>query len=81
MDYSKPPVAVFAGALYGDREIDEMRNACQGLSSVPWLKMDMTVPRPPLGPGYAEHVVQRIKACMKKIEAEGMLEKDCVWLY
>ncbi|KAJ6091255.1 hypothetical protein N7467_003224 [Penicillium canescens] len=80
-DYSKPPVAVFAGALYGDREIDEMRQGCQGLSSVPWLKMDMTVPRPPLGPGYAEHVVQRIKACMKKIEAEKMLEQDGVWLY
>ncbi|KAJ5194548.1 uncharacterized protein N7498_007986 [Penicillium cinerascens] len=81
MNYSKPPVAVFAGALYSDREIDEMRQACQGLSSVPWLKMDMTVPKPPLGPGYAEHVVQRIKACMKKIEAEGMLQQDGLWLY
>jgi hypothetical protein len=81
MDYSKPPVAVFAGALYGDSEIDEMRQGCLGISSVPWLKMDMTVPRPPLGPGYADHVVQRIKACMKKIEAEKMLEQDGVWLY
>lgn len=81
MDYSKPPVAVFAGALYGDEEIDEMRQACQGISSVPWLKMDMTVPKPPLGPGYAEHVVQRIKACMKKIEAEGLLDQDGLWLY
>jgi hypothetical protein len=25
--------------------------------------------------------VQRIKACMKKIEAEEMLEQDGVWLY
>ncbi|CAI7664991.1 unnamed protein product [Penicillium pancosmium] len=81
MNYSNPPVAVFAGALYSDSEIDEMRQACEQLSSVPWLKMDMTVPRPPLGPGYAEHVVQRIKACMKKIEAMGMLEQDGVWLY
>ncbi|KAL2821436.1 hypothetical protein BDW59DRAFT_164171 [Aspergillus cavernicola] len=81
MDYSKPPVAVFIGALYGDEETDEMRQACEGLSSVPWLRMDMTVPKPPLGPGYAEHVVQRIKACMKKIEVEGMLEQDGVWLY
>jgi hypothetical protein len=43
--------------------------------------MDMTVPKPPLGPGYAEHVVHRIKTCMKKIEAEGKLEEDGVWLY
>jgi hypothetical protein len=81
MDYSQKPVAIFAGALYSDKEIDEMREACRGLSSVPWLKMDMTVPKPPLGPGYAEHVVQRIKACMRKIEAEKMLEQDGVWLY
>lgn len=81
MNYSKPPVAVFTGALYGDQEIDEMRQACQGISSIPWLKMDMSVPKPPLGPGYAEHVVQRIKECMKKIEAEGKLEQDGVWLY
>ncbi|KAJ5857990.1 hypothetical protein N7455_008884 [Penicillium solitum] len=81
MNYSKPPVAVFTGALYGDEEIDEMRQACQGITSIPWLKMDMSVPKPPLGPGYAEHVVQRIKECMKKIEAEGKLEQDGVWLY
>lgn len=81
MDYSRPPVAVFLGALYGDEEIDEMRQTCQGISSIPWLKMDMSVPKPPLGPGYAEHVVQRIKTCMKKIEAEGKLEQDGVWLY
>jgi hypothetical protein len=81
MDYSKPPVAVFAGALYGDSEIEEMRQACQGLSSVPWLRMDMAVPKPPLGPGYAEHVVKRIKTCMKKIEAEGKLEQDGVCFY
>ena len=81
MDYSRPPVAVFAGALYGDEEIEEMRQACQGLSSIPWLKMDMDIPRPALGPGYGEHVVNRIKACMKKIETEGKLEQDGVWLY
>ena len=80
-DYSKAPVAIFAGAIYGDEEIEEMRQPCRGLSSIPWLKMDMTVPKPPLGPGYAEHVVQRIKACMMKIEAEGKLEQDGVWLY
>lgn len=81
MDYSKPPVAIFAGALYGDEDIDKMRQSCGGLSSVPWLKMDMTVSKPPLGPGYAEHVVRRIKACMVKIEAEGKLRQDGVWLY
>ncbi|CAI7591087.1 unnamed protein product [Penicillium glandicola] len=81
LNYSKPPIAVFAGALYGDKEIDEMRKASEGLSSIPWLKMDPSVPKPPLGPGYAEHVVERVKVCMKKIEAEGKLEEDGLWLY
>ncbi|KAJ5123492.1 hypothetical protein N7448_009589 [Penicillium atrosanguineum] len=81
MDYSRPPVAVFVGALYGDAEFDEMRQACRGLSSVPWLKIDMTIERPALGPGYAEHIVNRIKTCMEKIKAEGKLEQDGVWLY
>jgi hypothetical protein len=80
-NYSQPPVAIFIGALYGDAEIEEMRQACQGLSSIPWLQMDMAVPKPPLGPGYGEHVVQRVKACMNKIEAEGKLDCDGVWLY
>jgi hypothetical protein len=62
-------VVDFAGALYGDQKIDEMRQTCTGLSSVPWLKMDMAVPKPPLGPGYVKHVVQRIKACLEEIEA------------
>ncbi|KAJ5356408.1 hypothetical protein N7517_011017 [Penicillium concentricum] len=81
LNYSRPPIAVFAGGLYGDEEIDEMRQACLGLSSVPWLKMDRSVPKPPLGPGYAEHVVDRVKTCLKKIEAEGKMEQDGVWLY
>lgn len=80
-DYSNPPVAVFAGTLYSDWDVNKMREACQGISSIPWLKMDMDVPKPPLGPGYAEHVVQRVKACMKRIEAEGKLGQDGLWLY
>lgn len=81
VDYSKPPVAVFAGALYSDWDVNKMREAGQGISSIPWLKMDMDVPKPPLGPGYAERVVQRVKSCMKRIEAEGMLGQDGLWLY
>jgi hypothetical protein len=74
-------VAIFAGAAYGDAEIEEMREACKGHSSVPWLRMNLSLPRPPLGPEYAPHVVARIKACMKSIEAEGKLNEDGVWFY
>jgi hypothetical protein len=48
---------MFSGAVYGDKEIDKTRQACQGLSSVPWLRINMALPRTSVGPGYAEHVV------------------------
>lgn len=74
IEYSKPSVAIFLGALYSNEEINKMRQVYRGVSSVPWLKIDITVSKPPLGPGYAEHVVQIIKERMKKIKAEGKLE-------
>ncbi len=71
-------MANFAGALYSDEDIDKIHQSCRGLSSVPWLKMDMTMPKPLIGLGYTKHVVQRIKACMAKTEAEGKLKQDSV---
>ena len=58
-----------------------MREACKGVSKVPWLRPDMSVPRPPLGPGYAEHIVGRIKECMRKIREEGRMGEDGVYFY
>lgn len=74
-------MAVFIGGVYTDAEIDAMHQACQGISSVPWLRMDHAVPKPPVGPGYAEHVVKRIKSCMDRIEQEGKLGQDGMWFY
>ena len=74
-------MAVCIGGVYTDAEIDAMHQACQGISSVPWLRMDHTVPKPPVGPGYAEHVVKRIKSCMDKIEQEGKSGQDGMWFY
>lgn len=78
---SSPPVAVCIGGIYTDEEIDAMHQACQGVSSVPWLRMDHTVPKPAVGPGYAEHVVKRIKDCMDKIKQEGKSDQDGIWFY
>ncbi|PVH69341.1 hypothetical protein DL98DRAFT_473884 [Cadophora sp. DSE1049] len=80
-NYSKPAAAIFAGAAYDDAGFQQMREACKGVSKVPWLRPDMSVPRPPLGPGYAEHIVGRIKKCMRKIREEGRMGEDGVYFY
>ena len=58
-----------------------MREACKGISKVPWLRPDLSIPRPPVGPGYAEHMVGRVKNCMKKLVEEGKMEEDGVYFF
>jgi hypothetical protein len=80
-DYSKRATAVIAGAGYDDAAVKEMREACQGASSVPWLRPDLTKPVPPVGPGYGEAVVERIKVLLKDLVDKGELDKDAVYFY
>ncbi|KAL5345050.1 hypothetical protein ACLOAV_010003 [Pseudogymnoascus australis] len=61
-NYSKAPVAVILGRMYDDANFAEMREACKGRSNVPWLRQDPSKPEPPLGNGFAEVMVERMKA-------------------
>jgi hypothetical protein len=81
-DYSQPPVAVFLGAGYDDDGVAEMMKAASGdeMKKVPWLRPDTTKPAPPLGPGYGEALVQRIKDTMVELESEGKMNSgEVVW--
>ena len=80
-NYARPARAVFAGAAYDDEAWEKMRAACKGISKVPWLRPDMSKPRPPIGPGYAEAMVARVKACMKGVIEEGKLDEDGVYWF
>ena len=80
-DYSKKPIAVVAGGGYDDAAISQMREACAGVLSVPWLRPDITKPAPPLGPEYGKAMVARVKACLKELESEGKLAGDAVYFF
>ena len=80
-NYSKPPAVVILGAGYDDSQIAEMREACEGKSSIPWLRPDISKPAPPLGPAYGKALVDRIKVLLKELAEEGKLEGDAVYFY
>ena len=80
-NYSKPAIAVVTGAGYDDAAVAEMREACKGTRHVPWLRPDLEKPAPPLGPGYGEAMVERVKVCLKELAADGKLGEDRVYFY
>ncbi|KFY72232.1 hypothetical protein V499_07619 [Pseudogymnoascus sp. VKM F-103] len=80
-NYSKTPVAVILGRMYDDVDFAEMRESCKGRSNVPWLRQDLSKPEPPLGNGFAEAMVERMKACLSNLAVKGILKQDGVYLY
>lgn len=83
-NYSVPPVAVILGGGYDDAGIEQMMTATAGNSSakhVPWLRPDLTIPAPPLGPEYGKAMVQRVKAAMTEIQTKGEMNETKVHWY
>jgi len=79
-NYSKAAAAVILGAGYEDAQVDEMRAACNKIN-VPWLRCDMSKPAPPLGPGYGEALVQRVKVLLSQLAEEGKMETGDIYWY
>ncbi|KFY12254.1 hypothetical protein V492_03995 [Pseudogymnoascus sp. VKM F-4246] len=80
-NYFKPPIAVILGRMYDDVNFAEMREACKGRSNVPWLRQDLSKPEPPLGNGFGEAMVERMKACLSNLATQGRSKRDGVFLY
>ncbi|KAI0848564.1 hypothetical protein F5Y00DRAFT_237765 [Daldinia vernicosa] len=88
--YSTTPYAVIMGAAWSADDVADVKAAIDGNmppdSSVPapiLLRNDTSIPTPkPPSPEYAAQLVQRIRACLGKIES-GMkpngLENGIVW--
>lgn len=83
-NYSSTPNAVVLGGGYDDEAVKKLRAACESINrekGVPWLRPDLSVPTPPLGPKYGAHMVGRVKACLKELEEEGRGEGDGIYFY
>ncbi|KAL6406809.1 hypothetical protein AUP68_09615 [Ilyonectria robusta] len=74
--------AVVLGAAYHHEGIDAMKEAASSVANIPWVKQDITLPTPPLGPEYGKAMVARVKESLGKLEASGKLgagEGDIFW--
>ncbi|KZM19779.1 uncharacterized protein EKO05_0004158 [Ascochyta rabiei] len=80
-NYARAPVAIFLGAAFDDRDIQELRKAAESTTKVPWLRPDTTKPAPPPGPEYGKAMVARIKETVKGLEGRTELKGngDVVW--
>ncbi|KAJ0108254.1 hypothetical protein J7T55_000220 [Diaporthe amygdali] len=79
-DYSQKPVAVILGGGYDDAATEVMMEASKGIHPIPWLRPDLGIPAPPLGPEYGNALVARIKEKLAAMEKEGtMKEEKVIW--
>ncbi|KAM0286079.1 hypothetical protein ACHAQH_001087 [Verticillium albo-atrum] len=80
-NYTKPPRAIVLGSAFDDEATEPLMAAVEEKNEsarrVPWLRYDMSTEAPPVGtPEYAQAVVERVKAALARLEAEGKLNGD-----
>ncbi|KAF7347163.1 hypothetical protein MVEN_01470800 [Mycena venus] len=85
-NWSVFPKAILFGGAYKDEMIEDVRGAVAKTAEtkrIPWLRVDSNLPHPPLGPEYGAAIVERAKAILGKLEAEGKLdvEDDSIHLF
>ena len=78
-NFSKPPAAVVVGGGYDDVAFESMRKACEGSSTIPWLRVDTSKPAPPLGPEYGNVMVERLRGVLKDVADK--MDQDGVYLF
>lgn len=86
-EYGRKVAAVVAGGGYNDADFEQLRKACDGKSSIPWLRHDISKeidprqPRPKVGMGYGEQVAKKIVKCLQGLERDEKMNKDGVYWF
>ncbi|KAI1349195.1 hypothetical protein F5Y01DRAFT_192085 [Xylaria sp. FL0043] len=80
-DYSKTPVAVILGGGYDDAGIEVIMNASKGIKPIPWLRPDLSIPAPPLGPEYGKAMVARVKEVLAQLSEDGKMDTEEIHWY
>jgi len=80
-NYSKQAEAILVGGGYDEAMVSEMREACKGVSKVPWLRLDKSKPMPEVGPAYGAAVVERSKSALGQLAKEGKMGSDGLYFY
>ncbi|KAK8086642.1 hypothetical protein PG994_001616 [Apiospora phragmitis] len=60
----------------GGGSVDRAGRCCKPttVTKIPLLKANQTATMPPLGPEYGKKMVQRAKACLRRLEEEGKFD-------
>ncbi|KAL2195271.1 hypothetical protein P885DRAFT_40560 [Corynascus similis CBS 632.67] len=78
-DWSTRPKAIVYAAVYRDRDIDMYRKLTTEAAGtdannlLPWLRVDTSIPAPPVGPELVKALTLRAKNMLKKLDEEGKL--------
>ncbi|KAJ5504573.1 hypothetical protein N7463_007447 [Penicillium fimorum] len=83
-EYGKKVAAVIAGGGYNDAAFEQLRKACDGKSSIPWLRHDISKdidPRQPRPIEYGEQIAKKIVQCLQGLEKDKKMDKDGVYWF
>jgi hypothetical protein len=86
-EYGKKVSAVVAGGGYSEADFEQLRKACEGISTVPWLRHDisrdinLTRPRPKVGVEYGEEIAKKIVDCLEGLVRDGKMETGGVYWF
>ncbi|EFX02786.1 hypothetical protein CMQ_2715 [Grosmannia clavigera kw1407] len=78
-DWSNPPKVIVFVAAYHDRDINTYRQLTGDASGendkklLPWLRVDRSIPAPPIGPELVRTLCARAKAKLAELNKEGKL--------
>ena len=80
-NYERPPVAVYTGGGFDDEAFAALREACLGVSQVPWLRPDMAQTeadgmQPGVNPEYTAYIADRVKRCLLSLADAGQIGQD-----
>ena len=83
-DYSKGfPKAMIFGGAYTDAAIERIFQRIGTTPRLPQLRVDKTIPVPPVGPEYGRQIVRRCKERLQQLAEEGKLDntEDGIYYY
>ncbi|KAH8677876.1 hypothetical protein BX600DRAFT_139333 [Xylariales sp. PMI_506] len=72
-NYGAPPRAVVFGGAFDDAAFDAIRTSWADVQ-IPLLRVDVTIPMPPVGPEYGKKILQRCKSKLTELEKDGKLD-------
>ncbi|KAK2002540.1 hypothetical protein LX36DRAFT_568082, partial [Colletotrichum falcatum] len=81
-NYATAPRAVILGGAFDDAATAVLQEAVSDagarlsadVRTVLWLRQDQSKPAPPLGPGYGEAMIARVREALARLKGEGKLD-------